>query len=144
MSPTASQRKEVISEYFRRQYETHERSTEENVHELFAEDLVFHLTGGRTMSREHLVTLCDLLRRTRHDRKTLVSDFTEDGDNVTFVLYIVGTDPVTSHQVSVSTKTQYRFRGDQVVEIWQENAAGVEEAVRAAGVRLDPPGGSND
>ncbi len=135
-----SSRRDVISEYFRRQYETHERSTEENVSELFAEDLVFHLTGDRTMGRDQLVTLCDLLRRTRHDRKTLVSDFTEDGDEVSFVLYIVGVDPVTKHEVSVSTRTRYRFRGDQVVEIWQDNAAGVENAVRAAGVRLDQQG----
>ena len=132
-----STRQETIAEYFRRQYETREGSTEENVNELFAEDLVFHLTGGRSMGREHLVTLCDLLRRTRHDRKTLVTDIEEDGDDVSFVLYIVGTDPVTSHQVSVSTRTRYRFRGDRVVEIWQDNAAGVEDAVRAAGVRLD-------
>ncbi len=135
-----SSRRDVISEYFRRQYETHERSTEENVSELFAEDLVSHLTGDRTMGRDQLVTLCDLLRRTRHDRKTLVSDFTEDGDEVSFVLYIVGVDPVTKHEVSVSTRTRYRFRGDQVVEIWQDNAAGVENAVRAAGVRLDQQG----
>lgn len=138
-----SSRREVISEYFRRQYETHERTTEENVYGLFADDLVFHLTGDRTMGRDHLVTLCDLLRRTRHDRKTLVSDFTEDGDDVSFVLYIVGTDPVTKHEVSVSTRTRYRFRGDKVVEIWQDNAAGVENAVRAAGVRLDRQGGGS-
>ncbi len=138
-----SSRREVISEYFRRQYETHEATTEENVYGLFAEDLVFHLTGDRTMGRDHLVTLCDLLRRTRHDRKTLVSDFTEDGDDVSFVLYIVGTDPVTKHEVSVSTRTQYRFRDDKVVEIWQDNAAGVENAVRAAGVRLDRQGGGS-
>lgn len=140
-----SSRRDVISDYFRRQYETKEGTTEENVRGLFAEDLVFHLTGDRIMGRDHLVTLCDLLRRTRHDRKTLVSDFSEDGDDVSFVLYIVGTDPVTKHEVSVSTRTQYRFRGDQVVEIWQDNAAGVENAVRAAGVRLDRQGsGSHD
>lgn len=135
-----SSRRNVISDYFRRQYETNERTTEENVFELFADDLVFHLTGDRTMGRDHLVILCDLLRRTRHDRKTLVSDFTEEGDDVSFVLYIVGTDPVTRHEVSVSTRTRYRFRGDQVVEIWQDNAAGVENAVRAAGVRLERNG----
>ena len=140
-----SSRKDVISEYFQRQYETHEGTAEDNVFGLFSEDLVFHLTGGRTMGREHLVILCDLLRRTRHDRKTLVSDFAEDGDDVSFVLYIVGTDPVTRHQVSVSTKTRYRFSGDKVIEIWQDNAAGVENAVRAAGVRLDREGsGSGD
>lgn len=131
-----SSRKETIADYFRRQYETKEGTAEENVVELFAEDLVFHLTGDRTMGREHLITLCDLLRRTRHDSRALVSDFEEDGDIVSFTLYIVGTDPVTRHGVSVSTRTRYRFRGDQVVEIWQDNAAGVEDAVRAAGVRL--------
>ena len=129
-------RRDEIADYFRRQYETKEGSTAENVNSLFAEDMVFHLTGERTMGRHHLVALCDMLRRTRHDRKTLVSDLEEDGDDVSFTLYIVGTDPATRHQVSVSTRTKYRFQGDKVVEIWQENPAGVEDAVRAAGVRL--------
>jgi hypothetical protein len=129
-------RRDIIADYFRRQYETKEGSTKENVDALFAEDLVFHLTGDRAMGRDQLVALCDMLRRTRHDRKTLVSDLEEDGNDVSFVLYIVGTDPATHHQVSVSTHTKYRFEGDKVVEIWQENPAGVEDAVRAAGVRL--------
>lgn len=130
-------RRDKIADYFRRQYETKEGSTENNVDALFAEDMVFHLTGDRTMGRNHLIALCDMLRRTRHDRKTLVSDLDEEGDDVSFTLYIVGTDPATHHQVSVSTRTRYRFQGDKVVEIWQENPAGVEDAVRAAGVRLD-------
>ncbi len=129
-------RREIVADYFRRQYESRERSTEENVKDLFAEDLVFHLTGDRTMGRDELITLCDVLRRTRHDRKTLVTDFEEAGDEVSFVLYIVGTDTVTGHQVAVSTPTRYRFRGDEVVEIWQQDPAGVENALRAAGVRL--------
>lgn len=134
-------RRDIIVDYFRRQYETNEGTTEENVTGLFAEDLVFHLTGDRSMGRDHLILLCDLLRRTRHDRKTLVTDFVEDGDVVSFVLYIVGTDPVTRHEVSVSTETRYRFEGNRVVEIWQDNAAGVENAVRAAGVRIGRNGG---
>jgi hypothetical protein len=129
-------RKDRIAEYFRRQYETHEGTTEENVNSLFAEDLVFHLTADRSVGRAELVALCDLLRRTRHDRKTLVSEFEEDGDDVSFVLRIVGTDPVSGHEVSVSTRTNYRFRGELVSEIHQENAAGVERAMRAAGVRF--------
>jgi hypothetical protein len=129
-------RRDLIADYFRRQYETKDGSAEENVNSLFAEDLVFHLTGDRTMGREALTTLCDLLRRIRHDQATMVTSFEEDDDKVTFVLYIVGTDPVTGHEVSVSTRTRYRFRDDQVVEVWQENPAAVEDAVRAAGVRL--------
>lgn len=129
-------RRDLIADYFRRQYETKERSTQDNVNELFGEDLVFHLTGERTMSRDDLVTLCDLLRRVRHRQATMVSGFEEEGDVVSFVLYIVGTDPVTGHEVSVSTRTRYRFSDGKVVEVWQENPAAVEEAVRAAGVRL--------
>ena len=129
-------RREQIAAYFRRQYETKEGTTDGNVDSLFHPDLVFHLTGDRTMGRAELIILCDLLRRTRHDRKTLVSDFVEDGDDVSFVLNIVGTDPATGQGVSVSTRTTYRFRDDLVSEIWQDNASGVENAVRAAGVRL--------
>lgn len=129
-------RRHLIADYFERQYETKEGSTEDNVNGLFSEDLVFHLTGDKSMGRDGLVTLCDLLRRTRHDRTTAVTNFEEDGDNVSFVLFIVGTDPVTGHEVSVSTRTVYRFRGDEVVEVWQENPAAVENAVRAAGVRI--------
>ena len=131
-----STRRDLIADYFRRQYDSHEGSTEENVASLFAEDLVFHLTAGKTMGRDELVIVCDLLRRTRHDSKTLVSDFREDGDNVSFILYIVGTDPITGHAASVSTRTEYGFRGDKVAIVRQEDPAGVENAVRAAGVRL--------
>jgi len=129
-------RRDMISEYFRRQYDTKEGSTEENVNGLFAEDLVFHLTGDKVMGRDALIVLCDLLRRVRHGQATMVSGFEESDDVASFVLYVVGTDPTTGHEVSVSTKTTYRFVGDKVVEIWQENPAALEAAVRAAGVRL--------
>ena len=129
-------RKHLIADYFERQYETKEGSTEDNVTALFAENLVFHLTGEKSMGRDGLVTLCELIRRTRHDRTTAVTEFREDGDTVSFVLFIIGKDPVTGHEMSVSTRTDYRFDGDQVVEVWQENPAAVENAVRAAGVRI--------
>ena len=109
---------------------------EENVNGLFSADLVFHLTGDKVMGREALTSLCDLLRRIRHGQSTLVTRFEEDGDDVSFVLFIVGTDPITGHEVSVSTRTKYRFADDEVVEVWQENPAALEEAVRAAGVRI--------
>ncbi len=128
--------RDLISEYFRRQYETQEGTAQEVVESLFAEDLVFHLTGDKVMGRDELVTLCDLLRRVRHDQATMVTKFKEEDDKVEFVLYIVGTDPITRHEVSVSTKTVYRFDGDSVVEVWQENPSAVENAVRAAGVRI--------
>lgn len=131
-----SSHRDLIADYFRRQYEAKEGSTEENVNGLFHEDLVFHLTGDKSMGRDDLIALCDLLRRTRHDRATIVSNFEESDDEVTFVLYVVGTDPMTGHEVSLSTETRYRFDGDKVAEVWQENPAAVEEAVRAAGVRI--------
>jgi ribose transport system permease protein len=125
-------RRDLVADYFRRQYETKEGSVADNVSELFAEDLVFHLSGDKTMGRHDLVLLCDLLRRTRHDQATMVSAFREEGDTVEFVLYVVGPDPVTGHEVSVSTETRYRFDSGKVVEVWQENSAGIEAAVRAA------------
>jgi len=131
-----SSRREIIADYFKRQYETKEGTAEDNVKALFAEDLVFHLTGDKVMGRDALTTLCDLLRRIRHDQATMVTRFEEDGDRVSFVLFVVGTDPVSGHEVSVSTRTEYRFEGDKVVEIWQEDPAAVESAVRAAGMRL--------
>lgn len=133
--PVVTSRRDRISEYFRRQYETREGTNEENVRALFDEDLVFHLTGDKSIGLEDFITLCDLMRRTRHGQKALVTEFEEEGDVVSFVLYLVGTDPVTGHEASVSTRTNYRFSGDKVVEVWQEDPAGVENAVRAAGVR---------
>lgn len=129
-------RGDLISDYFRRQYETKEGTTVENVNGLFSEDLVFHLTGDKVMGRDALITLCDLMRRLRHGQSTLVTRIEEQDDNVSFVLYIVGTDPTTGHEVSVSTRTEYRFHDDKVIEVWQEDPAAVENAVRAAGVRL--------
>lgn len=129
-------RRELITDYFRRQYETKDGTTAENVNGLFSEDLVFHLTGDTVMGRDELISLCDLMRRLRHGQSTLVTQFQEEGDNVSFVLYIVGTDPTSGHQVSVSTRTEYRFRDEKVIEVWQDDPAAVENAVRAAGVRL--------
>ena len=129
-------RRDLISDYFRRQYETKEGTTVENVNLLFSEDLIFHLTGDTVMGRDALITLCDLMRRLRHGQSTLVTRIEEQDDNVSFVLYIVGTDPTTGHEVSVSTRTEYRFHDDKVIEVWQEDPAAVENAVRAAGVRL--------
>lgn len=128
-------RRTRIADYFVRQYETHEGTVAENIESLFSPDLVFHLTGDKTMNRDALIKVSELLRRLRHDQATMVTQFTEDGDDVSFVLYIVGRDPITGHEVSVSTKTEYRFEGDRVVEVWQENPEALEAAVRAAGVR---------
>jgi hypothetical protein len=131
-----SARQDLVSDYFRRQYETKEGTAAENVNGLFSEDLVFHLTGDKVMGRDALVTLCDLMRRLRHGQSTQVTRFEEEADNVSFVLCIVGTDPITGHEVSVSTRTEYRFLDNKVIEVWQEDPAAVENAVRAAGVRL--------
>lgn len=128
-------RRDRIADYFVRQYETHDGTVAENVGSLFSPDLVFHLSGEKTMGRDALITLCELLRRIRHDQATMVTQFREDGDKVSFVLYIVGTDPITGHEVSVSTATEYRFDADLVVEVWQDNPEALEAAVRAAGVR---------
>ena len=132
-----SDRRDIIADYFRRQYETKEGAVQENVEGLFSEDLVFHLTGEKTMGRDALVTLCDLLRRIRHDQATMVTQFDESNEVRKFPrVYIVGKDPRTGLEVSVSTRTEYRFENDEVVEVWQENPAALEQAVRAAGVRL--------
>lgn len=129
-------RRDAIARYFERQYDTRVGTVEENVRELFSDDLVFHLTGDKSIGIEDFITLCDLMRRTRYDDKALVTSFSEDGDVVSFVLYLVGVDPVTGHEAAVSTPTHYRFSGDRVVEIWQEDPAGVENAVRAAGIHV--------
>jgi predicted SnoaL-like aldol condensation-catalyzing enzyme len=129
-------RRDRIAEYFKRQYDTKTGSVTDNVESLFSGELVFHLTGDKTMGRPELIALCDLLRRTRHDRTTTVEEFEEDGDDVSFILYIRGRDPVTGHEVAVGTRTRYRFRDGEVVEVWQQDPSQVEQAVRAAGVRL--------
>lgn len=129
-------RRERIAEYFTRMYDTKTGTTEENVHGLFAEDLVFRLTGEKTMGRPELVMLSNLLRRTRHDSTTSVEEFEVDGDVVSFVLHIHAEDPITGHTVTVGTRTYYRFEDDQVIEAWQDDPSQTEQAVRAMGVRL--------
>lgn len=129
-------RRDAIANYFQRQYDTREGTVEENVRALFSNDLEFHLTGDKSIGLDQFIALCDLMRRTRHDRRALVTEFDEDDDVVSFVLYLVGTDPVTGHNASVSTRTHYRFKDDKVVEVWQEDPQGVEDAVRAAGVQV--------
>jgi predicted SnoaL-like aldol condensation-catalyzing enzyme len=129
-------RRDRIAEYFTRMYDTKTGTTEENIEGLFAEDLVFRLTGDKTMGRPELIMLSNLLRRTRHDSTTSVEEFEADGDVVSFVLHIHGEDPVTGHTVTVGTRTYYRFADDHVVEVWQDDPSQTEQAVRAMGVRL--------
>ena len=126
-------RPELIKDYFDRQYGSLEGTVAENVEGLFAFDLVYHLTDDRAIGREDLVTLTDLLRRTREDRATTVSDFTEDGDDVSFVMTISATD---GESAGVDSRTTYRFRGDKVVDVWQEDPRKLEVIVRAAGIPL--------
>ncbi len=129
-------RRDRIAEYFTRMYDTKVGTTDENVEGMFAEDLVFHLTGDRTMGRPELIMLSNLLRRTRHDSTVTVEEFEADGDVVSFVLHIHAQDPVTGHTVAVGTRTYYRFGDDKVVEAWQDDPLQTEQAVRALGVRL--------
>ena len=129
-------RRERIAEYFTRMYETNAGTTEENIGELFSEDLVFHLTDDKSMGRPELIKLSNLLRRTRHDSTVSVEDLESDGDTVSFVLHIHAEDPITGHTVSVGTRTFYRFDEDEVVEVWQDDPSQTEQAVRAMGVRL--------
>ena len=129
-------RRDAITRYFDRQYDSREGTVEENVRELFSDDLVFHLTGDKSIGIRDFIILCDLMRRTRYDDKALATNFAEEGDVISFVLYLVGVDPITGHEAAVSTPTHYRFSGDKVVEVWQEDPAGVENAVRAAGIRV--------
>ena len=129
-------RRERIAEYFTRMYDTKVGTTEENVEGLFDEDLVFHLTGDKSMGRRELIMLSNLLRRTRHGSTTSVEDFEADGDVVSFVLHIHAEDPITGHTVTVGTRTYYRFGDERVVEAWQDDPSQTEQAVRAMGVRL--------
>ena len=129
-------RRDRVAEYFTRMYDTKEGTTEENVEGLFSEDLVFHLTGEKTMGRRELIMLSNLLRRTRHDSTTTVEDFESDDDVVSFRLHIHAEDPITGHTVAVGTRTYYRFADDKVVEAWQDDPSQTEQAVRAMGVRL--------
>ena len=129
-------RRDRIAEYFTRMYDTRTGTTEENIEGLFAEDLVFHLTGDKTMGRDELIRLSNLLRRTRHGSTTTVEEFESDGDVVSFVLHIHAEDPITGHAVAVGTRTYYRFGDDKVVEVWQDDPSQTEQAVRATGVRL--------
>lgn len=128
-----SERADLIRDYFRRQYETVEGTVAENVLGLFAHDLVYHLTGDRAMGRDELIALTDLLRRSRQDRVTSVSDFTEEGDDVSFLMTIGSADDDTQ---SVASRTTYRFRDDKVVDVWQEDSTNLEVIVRAAGISL--------
>ena len=129
-------RRERVAEYFTRMYDTKVGTTEENVEGLFSEDLVFRLTGDKTMGRPELVMLSNLLRRTRHGSTTSVEEFESEDDVISFRLHIHAEDPITGHTVTVGTRTYYRFDGDKVVEAWQDDPSQTEQAVRAMGVRL--------
>lgn len=126
-------RPELIRHYFERQYESAEGSVAENVESLFAFDLVYHLSGDKAMGREDLTMLTELLRRTRHDRTMNVSDFEEDGDNVSFVMTI---SSAGDDAAAVNSRTTYRFRDDKVVDVWQEDPTKLETIVRAAGIHV--------
>ena len=62
-----------------------------------------------------------------------MSDFTEEGDDVSFLMTITSSDDPNA---SVGTRTTYRFRDDKVIDVWQEDPSKLEVIVRAAGIPL--------
>ena len=78
-----------IKQYFRRQYETEEGSVEENINALFAENAVYHLGGGKTLTREAIAKPARLLRETpKSERVVRVSNFGEQGNTVSFHMHM--------------------------------------------------------
>jgi predicted SnoaL-like aldol condensation-catalyzing enzyme len=118
MSPTKSNT-DRIREYFRRQYELEEGSAEENINALFAEDVVYHLGEGRTVSREALARSAAVIRQTpKSERITEISDLNEQGDVVTLHMHVRFRNPETGQLDEMESDHVWRFNAEsKVVEV---------------------------
>ena len=128
-----------IREYFRRQYDTEEGTVEENLAELFADDLVYHI-GDKHVGRGALAETARAIRSApKADRTVEVSDFREEGESVIFhlTLNVPGVGPDGGALV-LESDNNWRFNTDgKVVEASPVQVAEVEDAFRAAGVELE-------
>jgi hypothetical protein len=110
---------EKVQEYFRRQYELEEGSPEENVNVLFAEDVVYHLGEGRTVSREALARSAAVIRQTpKSERITEISDLSEEGEIVTLHMHVRFRNPETGQFDEMESDHVWRFNGQgKVAEV---------------------------
>ena len=85
-----------IQKYFRLQYELEEGTVEDNICALFAENAVYHLGGGKTVTPEAVARTAHLIRQTpKSERIAQVSDLKEEGDLVSFRMYVRFRNPET-------------------------------------------------
>jgi hypothetical protein len=107
-----------VRDYFYRQYEVEEGSTEENIYALFAEDATIQLADGNTVALEDVVRSVAKLRRIPKSERTIeVSDLREEGDTVTFHSFVSFQNPETGELSEMGSDAMWRFNGQgKVVE----------------------------
>jgi hypothetical protein len=115
-------RTERVTDYFRRQYEFQDRSTEENMRAIFSEDLVYHV-GDDVVSLADLAATVDKIRRSPDSvRSVVVSDFREEGDRLFFHMSLRALDPDTGKRVEMDGDHEWRFdESEKVVEVWPQD-----------------------
>lgn len=101
---------EKIRDYFYRQYELEEGTIEENVRNLFADDLIMDLGEGKTGGIEMILTGAKTMRQTpKAGRVVELSDFQEDGNTVTYRNYHKASHPETGELMETNSEITVTF-----------------------------------
>jgi hypothetical protein len=127
-----------LREYFRRQYEMHEGTVEENVDMLFDENVVYYFEGGKTVGLEAVLNTA---RRVREAGGFGIPfEVTEDGDEVYFRLHLRVPDPKTGELRSEHVQHVWRFGPNgKVVEARPRPSSVVERTVTEGGIEPKSP-----
>ncbi|MGI9667331.1 MAG: hypothetical protein ACR2N2_09540 [Acidimicrobiia bacterium] len=113
-----------IAAYIERQYITERGQVRQNVEDLFAEDLAYHV-GDETLGREDVVAAVTAVRESPRDgRRVEPSRFVEDGDTVQW--HLSATLPgMAAHGGDLIQESDLRavFNAEgKIQEVWSEDS----------------------
>ena len=100
------------------QYEVEEGSVADNINALFAEDAVIYQGEDRVLSTKDLVRTATVVRQTpKSERIIEYSNISEEGDTMTFQMYVRFRNPETGELAEAETDNWVRFNGQgKVIE----------------------------
>ena len=131
---------EKVVEYFRRQYETLEGTVEENVETLFEEDFVYHLSDGKTVGREAIITTAHRIRQA--GGFCAASNIIEIGSEVHLRMHARLPDANTGELHSEHTDHVLHFNSEgKITENHPRQPGVVERAFTAGGIETAEPTG---
>jgi hypothetical protein len=123
-----------VRDYFKHQYESLDRSTEQNLRSIFSDDLIYHM-GDRVVSLDELAVIAERIRRSpRSVRSVVATDFREQDDRLFFHMSLRALDPDTGRRIEMESDHEWRFdESDLVAEVWPKDSEAAAQMFEAMG-----------